>query len=100
MARTFLVVAGCYLASLVLAFIYLAAGAALAGKSVSAGERGVVVVLLAATLTFLASSVTVFVGIGRGVSSAARIGISVGYCVAALATLLVFAVVSLVVFNR
>jgi len=59
------------------------------------------VVLAASAATFIAGIVVVYWGLGRaGASSGARVGVTIGYGVLALLTLLALAVAVAAAFNR
>lgn len=100
MARALLVVIGCYLASVGLSLVYLVGVLAVTGKSISAGERGVLLFGALTALTYLASIGVVFAAIGKALSTGARVGVSLGYALLLAATFVVLAAVSLLAFNR
>jgi hypothetical protein len=100
MTRAVLVTLGTYVLCLGLSFVYLIAGAALTGKSISAGERGVVFVMGATIFTFLIGAVVTFLAMGKGAGTGAKVGLSLGYCSISLVTVIVFGFITLIVFNR
>ncbi len=100
--RAVLLVGVSYAGAVILFFVYLIAMASMGGRGISAGERGVAITLALTVLTFIASAIIVFVGLGRleEVSTGPRWGVTIGYTVVASLTCALLGFISLIVFNR
>jgi hypothetical protein len=96
------IVAGVYVACVVLFFVYLIAGLAVAdGASGATAESAMIGVILAAGATFLCGGGVVYRGLGRaGAGRGARVLVTLLYLGVALATALGLAFASAVAFNR
>lgn len=97
-----LVVLGTYLASLALHALCLVVGLGVAGKSLGArASNSMLGVLLATAVVFLCGIYVVYRGLRRvGAGSGATVGVTIGYGVLVVLTLLALALTTAVVFNR
>lgn len=99
--KPFLLAGAAYVGSIVLFFVYLVVGAAMAGPTVHGGERGVALVLGLSALTFLAAFVAVLIGTVRGEApTGLKWGLPIGYAVVSGGTFAMLGLLAIVVFNR